>query len=121
MDLVVDNYGRMSYPTNPDGAVAEGSFPVVVFAHGRFHSGPTRVRAACDASDVHVQVSDAQLALAASLLAAVTERAVRAAAPREEKRDWWGLFWRGGRAAPRPGVEGGGSGGGIGREDGDGP
>lgn len=39
--LVVDNYGRMAYPTNPDGSVAEGSFPVVVFAHGRFHSGPT--------------------------------------------------------------------------------
>jgi acetyl esterase/lipase len=40
-DLDADNYGRLVYPTNPDGSVAEGPFPVVVFGHGRFHSGPT--------------------------------------------------------------------------------
>ncbi|MFT5457896.1 MAG: hypothetical protein ACI9K2_004399 [Myxococcota bacterium] len=39
--LLADHYGRVAYPVDADGAVAEGTFPVVVFAHGRFHSGPT--------------------------------------------------------------------------------
>jgi dienelactone hydrolase len=42
--LTVNNFGRMSYPSDGSGGalppLATGSFPVVVFGHGRFGTGP---------------------------------------------------------------------------------
>ncbi len=43
--LVVNHYGRTMYPSTAPGGVltpaAAGAFPLVVFGHGRFHTGPT--------------------------------------------------------------------------------
>jgi fermentation-respiration switch protein FrsA (DUF1100 family) len=42
--LTVDNFGRLSYPTDGSGGalppVASGDFPLVVFGHGRLGTGP---------------------------------------------------------------------------------
>ncbi|MHC4379633.1 MAG: hypothetical protein ACYSU1_00895, partial [Planctomycetota bacterium] len=41
--LTVDNFGRLSYPTDGSGGalppVASGDFPLVVFGHGRLGTG----------------------------------------------------------------------------------
>lgn len=44
--LQVNHYGRLHYPAAPDGSplpplAGDGPFPLAVFGHGRFQSGPT--------------------------------------------------------------------------------
>lgn len=44
--LWVDHYGRLTYPSDGSGGAlppvsSDGPFPLVVFGHGRFQSGPT--------------------------------------------------------------------------------